>query len=253
MTARNFVPRVNEEGQLGTEKKKWSKVYSDTIYVNNVIGNLIGTADMATNDSLGNNISNTYATKNNPSFSGTPISITPGNETNNDQIATTAFVHNLIKKYLSENSSSLEKVYPVGSIYMSIVSTNPSELFGFGTWEAMPAGRVLLAQGIASWGTYNAGSMGGEASHILSVGEMPIHNHSAWTDAQGNHAHTYLYSLGGNVNAAALFGSINKGSYQSTSTNGNHGHSVGIGNAGSSQAHNNMQPYIAVYMWKRTA
>lgn len=55
-------------------------------------------------------------------------------------------------------TDTLKKVYPVGSIYMSTVSTNPATLFGFGTWEAMPAGRVLLAQGKSSWGTtYNAG------------------------------------------------------------------------------------------------
>ena len=59
--------------------------------------------------------------------------------------------------YLTDCTNTLKKVYPVGSIYMSTVSTNPATLFGFGTWEAMPAGRVLLAQGKASWGTtYNA-------------------------------------------------------------------------------------------------
>lgn len=141
---------------------------------------------------------------------------------------------------------------PIGSIYQSTVATSPENLFG-GTWEAMPAGRVLLAQGIASWGTYNAGSMGGEASHILSVGEMPIHNHSAWTDAQGDHTHSYIYARGGNISCPPPFGgsTANVGSYQPTSTNGNHGHGVGIGNTGSSQAHNNMQPYVSVYIWKR--
>lgn len=63
--------------------------------------------------------------------------------------------------YLTDCTNTLKKVYPVGSIYMSTVSTNPATLFGFGTWEAMPAGRVLLAQGKSSWGTtYNAGSTG---------------------------------------------------------------------------------------------
>ena len=54
--------------------------------------------------------------------------------------------------YLTDCTNTLKKVYPVGSIYMSTVSTNPATLFGFGTWEAMPAGRVLLAQGKSSWG-----------------------------------------------------------------------------------------------------
>lgn len=59
--------------------------------------------------------------------------------------------------------------YPVGSIYMSTVATSPADLFG-GTWEAMPAGRVLLAQGTSEWGVeYKAGSTGGEHEHQLSV------------------------------------------------------------------------------------
>ena len=85
--------------------------------------------------------------------------------------------------YLTDCTDTLKKVYPVGSIYMSTVSTNPATLFGFGTWEAMPAGRVLLAQGKSSWGTtYNAGSTGGEATHQLTVGELPSHGHSASTN-----------------------------------------------------------------------
>ncbi|MFR3655487.1 MAG: phage baseplate protein, partial [Megamonas funiformis] len=99
-----------------------------------------------------------------PAFSGSPTAPTPATTDNSTRVATTAYVKNNI-------SETLKKVYPVGSIYMSTVSTNPATLFGFGTWEAMPAGRVLLAQGKSSWGTtYNAGSTGGEATHQLTVG-----------------------------------------------------------------------------------
>ena len=99
-----------------------------------------------------------------PIFSGSPTAPTPATTDNSTRVATTAYVKNNI-------SETLKKVYPVGSIYMSTVSTNPATLFGFGTWEAMPAGRVLLAQGKSSWGTtYNAGSTGGEATHTLTVG-----------------------------------------------------------------------------------
>ena len=149
----------------------------------------------------------------------------------------------------------LKKVYPVGSIYMSTVSTNPATLFGFGTWEAMPAGRVLLAQGKSSWGTtYNAGSTGGEATHQLTVGELPAHNHSASTNTTGSHAHTYTWrnyqGWAGSKSATSV--------WENTATNntgsaGEHSHTVTINNTGSNQAHNNLQPYIAVYIWKRTA
>ena len=152
-------------------------------------------------------------------------------------------------------TDTLKKVYPVGSIYMSTVSTNPATLFGFGTWEAMPAGRVLLAQGKSSWGTtYNAGSTGGEATHQLTVGELPSHNHTASTNTTGAHTHTYTWresqGWAGSKSASSV--------WENTATNntgsaGNHSHTVTINNTGSSNAHNNMPPYLVVYMWKRTA
>ena len=161
-------------------------------------------------------------------------------------------------------TDTLKKVYPVGSIYMSTVSTNPATLFGFGTWEAMPAGRVLLAQGKSSWGTtYNAGSTGGEATHKLTVGELPSHGHSASTNTAnltGN-----ANSIGINYDEVSVSGIISKNrgnDYGGTNNdhnktgfliNASHSHTVTINNTGSNQAHNNLQPYISVYMWKRSA
>ena len=166
--------------------------------------------------------------------------------------------------YLTDCTDTLKKVYPVGSIYMSTVSTNPATLFGFGTWEAMPAGRVLLAQGKSSWGTtYNAGSTGGEATHQLTVGELPSHGHSASTNTAnltGN-----ANSIGINYDEVSVSGIISKNrgnDYGGTNNdhnktgfliNASHSHTVTINNTGSNQAHNNLQPYISVYMWKRSA
>ena len=199
-----------------------------------------------------------------PAFSGSPTAPTPATTDNSTRVATTAYVKNNI-------SETLKKVYPVGSIYMSTVSTNPATLFGFGTWEAMPAGRVLLAQGKSSWGTtYNAGSTGGEATHQLTVGEMPSHNHTASTNTTGNHTHNvtiYEYFEGGN---GWGLGTYKNGQYwqgarfqggcnvQKNTTNwvqqtGNHSHTVTINNTGSNQSHNNLQPYCVCYIWKRTA
>ncbi len=141
---------------------------------------------------------------------------------------------------------------PVGSIYQSTVATSPEKLFG-GTWEAMPAGRVLLAQGKSSWGTtYNAGSTGGEATHQLTVGEMPAHNHIASISTTGNHTHTLKVvdderSAG---NYAAGGASFQNGT-ATTNSSGNHTHTIVIDNTGLSQAHNNLQPYISIYIWKR--
>ena len=150
--------------------------------------------------------------------------------------------------------------YPVGSIYMSTVSTSPETLFG-GKWEKMPAGRVLLPEGTSEWGTtYAAGSTGGEATHKLTVGELPSHNHSASSANAGGHAHdissTYC------VLTTASGGVIGHGSGNTRNTktgsgvinsNGSHSHTVTVGNTGSGQAHNNMVPYITVYCWKRVS
>ena len=143
---------------------------------------------------------------------------------------------------------------PVGNIYQSTNATSPAELFG-GTWEAMPAGRVLLAQGQSDWGTnYAAGSTGGEATHQLTVGEMPSHTHSASSNWAGEHNHSA--TTRDNGGSASTFSSAYSasGTVRTVYTNnsGGHSHTVTINNTGSSQAHNNLQPYISVYMWQRT-
>lgn len=174
-------------------------------------------------------------------------------------------------------TDTLKKVYPVGSIYMSTVSTNPATLFGFGTWEAMPAGRVLLAQGKSSWGTtYNAGSTGGEATHQLTVGEIPSHNHAVSIQSSGEHNHIANSNTSGThshvlptANALGsgsgyVIGTSNGGTLN-TSGNGEHSHVITINNngshthnttvkeTGSGQAHSNMPPYLAIYIWKRVS
>ena len=167
--------------------------------------------------------------------------------------------------YLTDCTNTLKKVYPVGSIYMSTVSTNPATLFGFGTWEAMPAGRVLLAQGKSSWGTtYNAGSTGGEATHQLTVGEMPSHNHNASTNNVNQNGTIGWLQAGKDYSFSGVFATSSKkqganvGNGESTGVwncvfDSSHSHTVAINNTGSNQTHNNMQPYLSVYIWKRTA
>ena len=195
------------------------------------------------------------APKASPGLTGTPTAPTTAVDTNNTQIATCGFVRNAIAKY-APMLDTMKKIYPVGSIYMSTVSTNPATLFGFGRWEAMPAGRVLLAQGTASWGTYNAGSIGGEATHQLTVGELPSHNHTGSTNTTGEHTHQFqLYGPNGytHLNFPSDYDTNYARDKGTTLSAGNHSHTININNTGSSQSHNNMQPYLAVYMWKRTA
>ena len=123
----------------------------------------------------------------------------------------------------------LDNVYPVGSIYMSVNSTNPKNLFG-GTWEQIQ-GKFLL--GMDS--SYPAGSTGGEATHKLTQGEMPKHNHPIY------------YPNGGGPDEGAALGFPEVGSKNTWWAV-----SCLTGAAGDNEAHNNMPPYLSVYIWKRT-
>ena len=122
--------------------------------------------------------------------------------------------------------------YPIGAIYMSTNSTNPSTLFG-GTWEQIKD-RFLLAAG----DTYSNGTTGGESSHTLTVNEMPNHNHRVmdWT---------MIVSAGGNTGSKTMSsGKI----YHEAKNDKDVRYVYG---AGGGQAHNNMPPYLTLYMWKR--
>ena len=131
-------------------------------------------------------------------------------------------------------SATLDTYYPVGSIYISVSSTfNPNTSFG-GTWVKL-TNRFLVGAG----GTYSLGATGGEATHTLTVNEMPTHSHTNIyaTDSGGNASWGYNYQNGSG-----------KGSVSSATPD-----SGGIGYAGGSAAHNNLPPYQAVNMWQRTA
>ena len=161
---------------------------------------------------------------------------------------------------LSTTEEVLRKVYPVGAVYMSVNSADPADLFGFGTWERVKD-RFLLAAGDA----YAAGSTGGEATHTLTINEMPKHGHKVftWVDANDNDGpyvatvinedtnEFYTVPNGSKVAHAwqensfkTWGGSLHEGAGDPTGSTGFSGHSF---------AHNNMPPYLAVYIWKRTA
>lgn len=124
----------------------------------------------------------------------------------------------------------LNLIYPVGSIYMSVNSTSPATLFG-GTWSQLKD-RFLLGAG----DTYTLGWTGGEATHTLSVTEIPSHNHPYGVyDASSSATHAINHM-------AAYCGKVNSTGWGS--------HTLYTGGGG---AHNNMPPYLVVYMWKRTA
>lgn len=164
-----------------------------------------------------------------------------------------------------------DMVYPVGSIYMSVNSASPETLFG-GRWERI-TGRFLLAatDNGAAGGNSNAsiapGNTGGEAAHVITTEEMAAHTHNSraltgmarFRDINISD-HNPILSVSGIITRAytawsgshMAFGTATKASgyyYTDMTITATHTHD----SVGSNTAHNNMPPYLAVYIWKRTA
>lgn len=169
----------------------------------------------------------------------------------------------LLKDYIQQFSSA---IYPVGSIYMSVNSTNPSTYFG-GTWVAWGSGRVPVGINTSDTNFSTVEKTGGASTVTLTTSQMPSHTHtftgsSATTSSNGAHTHTL------NLNKTAWSGSsgsrvvVDSTDYTAltnnkTSSNGAHTHTLTAkgsnANTGGGGSHTNLQPYIVCYMWKRTA
>jgi len=134
-------------------------------------------------------------------------------------------------------TATIANAYPVGSIYMNATNaTNPGTLLGFGTWAAFGEGRVLIGIDSSDTDFDTAEETGGSKTHTLTESQIPSHRHQVGsTDSTAGNG-----GAAGNQEFVQNFGS-------------------GIGNpcntsfTGGGSAHNNVQPYIVVYMWKRTA
>lgn len=138
-----------------------------------------------------------------------------------------------------------ELIYPVGSLYLSAVDTDPGALFG-GTWERI-RDRFLLAAGTA----YGAGTTGGEAVHTLAESELPTHAHDPANQAG-------YYGFITNSQKAFTVGDmgVQSGSgryYPYAPAAFDISRNTKTGSVGGGKAHNNMPPYLAVYVWQRTA
>ena len=183
------------------------------------------------------------ATLSSPTMTGTPIAPTASPGTNTTQVATTAFV-----------TAGLAAAYPVGAIFLSTVSTNPSTLLGFGTWVAYGTGRMLISQDA----TYPAGTTGGSATTTLITANLPSHSHSATTTSTDS-GHTHGSAIGSgfisNGGPESLAGGPNLPFGRPSATASGNAiitSTTTIGNTGSGTAVTTISPYIAVYMWNRT-
>jgi microcystin-dependent protein len=181
-------------------------------------------------------------------------------------------------------ADTLQKAYPVGAIYISTKSTSPAALFGFGTWAAFAQGRVMVGVGTSDQ-AFAAGATGGASNHILTAAQMPghthpftpsgtvgAHQHSVSMGMGGAHTHDIQgYNPGGQMPDRAQVGGGTQANGIKTGgvalSAGSHNHSTSVsnvapsftgtagttGSTGSGGGHNNLQPYIVVYMWERTA
>ena len=173
---------------------------------------------------------------NSPSLTGTPTAPTASTGTSTTQLATTSFV-----------TAELSAIYPVGSIYINAaVSTNPNTLLGFGTWTAFGAGKVIvgLDSGDALFDTLEETGGSKDAVNVS-------HTHTA-TSTDAGHAHaTQPYFIPSSPNGFAASGGA--GQTGSGTSTGYASITTTIASAGVSATNANVQPFIVVRMWKRTA
>ena len=182
-----------------------------------------------------NNLQTAIATKADlasPAFTGNPTAATQLFGNSSSRLATTEFVQ-----------LALASMYPVGSIYISILPTNPNTLFGFGTWVAFAAGRTLVGLDSSDSLFDVVEETGGSkdavvVSHTHTVTD-PGHNHIY---GKGQVQNIYGGGAGGGV------AYLTTNTDTTTSTTG-----ITIDSTGVSGTNANIQPYITVYMWKRTA
>lgn len=198
---------------------------------------------------------------NTTAIASTNSTVSTNATTMNSHIANTSNPHSTTKTQVGlgnvDNTSdatkltaTLQAVYPVGALYFNAsVSTNPGTVLGFGTWTAI-AGYTLVGFKTSD---ANFGATGvvaaGEATHVLTTAEMPVHNHGV---SDPGHTHTIF----GRIEAATGGGGRtvpDPGSANNNTSTAGAGTGISITNTGSGSAHNNIQPSFVVYIWQRTA
>lgn len=168
----------------------------------------------------------------------------------------------LLKEYIQQFAKTM---YPVGSIYMSVSSTNPSTYFG-GTWVAWGSGRVPVGINTSDSNFNTVEKTGGASAVTLTTSQMPSHTHtftgsSTTTNSAGGHTHNIGRDTDGGAGSSRYTvhsaGTSGAQATSPTSSAGAHTHSLTPkgknANTGGGGSHTNLQPYIVCYMWKRTA
>lgn len=149
------------------------------------------------------------------------------------------------KPVIPDISTVVDLLYPVGTIYISVSSTNPGLTMG-GTWVSFGAGKTLVGvdSGDADFNASN--KTGGEKTHTLTVAEMPSHRHDTLPSYGSNNLTTNTNNHGKMMGAASSAGWATNAVNDDATY-----HPIKL--TGGDTAHNNMQPYITTYFWKRVA
>jgi len=132
-------------------------------------------------------------------------------------------------------ASGITWQFPIGHVLIDTVGVNPATWLGYGTWQELGAGRVLVGQDAAQTEFDTLGKTGGAKKHTLTLAEMPSHSHGV------------LYGNGAGANWALAPAGVYPGNANAVN------YSVATNSQGAGGAHNNLQPYIVVKFWKRTA
>ena len=153
--------------------------------------------------------------------------------------------------------------WPVGSVFISVVSTNPATLLGFGSWSAFGAGRMLVGFNAADTDFDADEKTGGAKTHTLSVNEMPSHTHvqDAHTHVQNAHSHVITSQTAttggatsyehGTLDTSSAEAEATETTNAATATNQN---ATAVNqNTGGGQAFSKMNPFIVCHLWKRVA
>ena len=215
-------------------------------------------------------------------FIGNASTVTNGVYTNTNQTisgnktfsGTTSFTGTI------DGIALVNKMFPVGAIYITAGNTNPGTFLG-GTWTQIAQGRTLIGVGTLGSDTYAAGNTGGSSRVALSISEIPSHNHggatggqstshthTGYTNVNGAHTHStplsdggyFSYSGGGGIAGTSrpleADGTTSSAGWhdhtvQTYGTSNDHTH--GIAAQGGGAAHENRMPYLAVYFWQRSA
>lgn len=152
--------------------------------------------------------------------------------------------------------------WPVGSVFLAVLDTSPATLLGGGTWVRIAGGRMLVGQDAGDVDFETAEGTGGEKTVTLTPAEMPAHGHAQdpHNHTQDPHAHVtqrFPTATGGSSGFTidtSMSGTLADNTLPTkAATATNQPATASNQNSGGGGAHNNMPPYLVVYIWKRTA